>query len=387
MAATKRQLTLRDLFWLVLVAAVLVAWATSHGQSAVEIKELEKRRPFFGLVRSLQPSFEAKHRAVALKVFGALSDAKLSDLLSKMQDFRRYDRGLEYEPCLTEMARRGMREELQKHYDLLMARERVKDGHPDYPENLELLTALRRAQGEPDPLKIHVELWHKDYSGNPSTIPEIRATIENVDVGKELVYLSEGGDDRSGRRTRWRINLTDRRGRRIPDSNFSSWGDGGGIGSDGLLTYGEKGSWTNRLDVRSHIKPPPPGKYQLQLVHSPHDIAGEPNLDGLIVLKSEPIDVIVEWPDGVEWDHSMLPPIAVLGIVSVACLALATRCLLKAQRAAGRIASLIRRRDVLWLAVVVALAAGWLVDNRYLAFEIARLTPDQEANWTMRLAE
>jgi len=53
------------------------------------------------------------------------------------------------------MARRRMAGQLQKHYNALMAQSVGKTGF-DFPENLELLTALRRAQGKPDPLKIQV---------------------------------------------------------------------------------------------------------------------------------------------------------------------------------------------------------------------------------------
>lgn len=97
--------------------------------------------------------------------------------------------------------------------------------------------------------------------------------------------------------------------------------------------------------------------------------------------------MVVEWTDGDDPDVSWVAPIAVLGTVGTVVVWLAVRRVWRTRRGGEKVARTIRWRDWIWLVLVVALAAGWLVDNRYRVREIQRLTPDQEANWTMRLAE
>lgn len=381
------QLSLRDLFWLVLVAAIAVAWTVSHRRSAGEIKQLQRQGLFhYWISDSSEPSAEATARVAALESFSKLSDEQLSARLRELRDLGNANRMSEYEPCLTEMARRRLHQELQDQFDESMNREQTDDAFFDR-HNLELLTALRRAQGHPDPLQVNVELWRWDHSGEYISIPQIKATIENVDIRKQSVCLSEGGDYRSGRRERWRVQLTDEKGRRVPDSNFGLFGDSGGLGSSVLLKHGTKGNWTNLLDARCYLRPPRPGKYHLQVFHSHQHIAREPDLTGLIVLESKPVAVIVEWPGGEARDYSLIPPIVVLSAAVAVSLGLILRRLWTARIQVSRVTSRVRWRDVAWLTLVAILAVAWLVDSRYQTCEIQRLTPDAEANWTMRLAE
>ena len=75
-----------------------------------------------------------------------------------------------YEPYLTEMARRMLVDQLQKHYDAMMAR---VDSGLGFPFNLELLTALRREQGRPDPLLIEISLADPTKLGMDPTAPAV----------------------------------------------------------------------------------------------------------------------------------------------------------------------------------------------------------------------
>jgi len=388
------QLTLRDLFWLVMIAGILIGWGLDHSRTATRLQALKQNRwPFFSSERSTTPSNDSIARTAALERLSNLTDAELSEHFSGLSsDGGWRHEGSEYQPCLTEMVRRGLYEDLQRHYDKLMADART-DG--DFPDNLHLLIALRRAQGQPDPLKIHVEIGDADPSGMPSSIPQITATIENVDVGQESVSLSEGMDYRGGRSERWRVHLTDENSRQIPDSNFMTGPFGGGLGSIGPLAYGERGNWRNHLDARQYVQPPAPGKYQLQVVHSEGYIADEPNLEGLIVLTSEPVTVLVEKPLLVGQEISVIPLLGILGFGAVVAVAAGIRGVLRqrcssnstAETPRRKIVRAVRWRDMLALGLVTGLALAWLFDIQRLALDIQANQLDQDANWSIRLAE
>lgn len=380
------QLTLRDLFWLVLVSAVVVGWSLSHNRGANRIEGLTPIDVSYNKSSSANPSADSRSRNASIEKLSQLSDAQLTERLGELQVDRLFGGGWDYEPCLAEMARRGLGAELQEYYDELMSRER-QDGL--FHDNLELLTALRRAQGQPDPLKIHVELMRQDQDGNLNSIPLIRATIENVDVGQESVLLVEGGEQFSNRLERWRVHLTDGKGRRIPDATITSWGTGGSLGfaTMGPLENGKKGTQENWLDARCYVQPPPPGKYRLQVFHSQRWIADKSSLAGLIVVESEPVTVIVENPDVKELQMSLIPPVAILAMAGIAVATLGIRRFLAKHSAVQHRVPTVRWRDLAWLVLVAVLALGWLVDNKYLAKEAWRLQPHQDANWTMRLAE
>src|SRR5205085_1571473 len=106
--------------------------------------------------------------------------------------------------------------------------------------NLKLLTALRRAEGRPDPLTIHLTLDGPQRFMSKFREPIVKATIENVDPGREAVNLHQGSDSNG---ERWRFALTDEQDRRVADSNFISLTMGGGLGSMGPFQYGEKSTW------------------------------------------------------------------------------------------------------------------------------------------------
>lgn len=234
---------------------------------------------------------EDKKNAIALAELRVLTNAQLNVRFGKMLDGDGYHHLDEYEPCLVEMVRRGMADELEKAYETEKARK------PDEPwgiNNLELLTALRRAQGKPDPLLIQVELPDRAVYATMTSLPRLKATVENVDTGHETVNFRDGGDDRSGRRDRWRLVLLDEQGRKVPDAEYVSM-SGGGVYSRSHLAFGERGDRVNVLDMSEYVTPPRPGKYQLQvLYHNQIAIVHREDLSGLIVSKSEPVTLIIE---------------------------------------------------------------------------------------------
>src|SRR5262245_39051433 len=114
------RVSLRDLVWLILLAACLTAWGMEHRKVAKEITECRRHLWFVRPDRGEKPSGEELKRRVVLAKLSKWSDQELDEHLSELQKENRYERRHEYEPCLTEMARRGLVEQLQRHYDLMM---------------------------------------------------------------------------------------------------------------------------------------------------------------------------------------------------------------------------------------------------------------------------
>jgi hypothetical protein len=353
------KLTLRDLLWLALLVASLTAWGLQYARTT---EQLSKRR--WILREDFGPSDAAKQRRAALAKFASYSDQELDDQLSALSQntTRRY--GPDYEPCLTEMARRELTDRLQKHYDALLARDKSKES---FWHNVELLTALRRAQKRPDPLRIQVSVV-------PSLVgkaePMIHATITNVDVGQESVQLKHGGDYRGGRLERWRIELTDEQGRRVRDSNFFP-GMGGGIFSVGPLKPGETERYPAKMDLRDYVAPPRSGKYSLRVVyHNDLCIADETDIAGLIVMRSEPITVFIQNDNdpfqGVQSGNQMaLAIVAACGIMLLVARMSGVRTApvtaVNALESHPHLRRTLPRRDLWWCGMLLLIAAGlWI---------------------------
>jgi hypothetical protein len=275
------------------------------------------------------------------------------------------------------MARRGMVEELQRHYDALMAQKGTQFW---FPYNLELLTALRRAQGKPDPLKIEVSMADPARLGIDGHASVVQASITNVDAGGETVHFTRGGDDRGGRRERWRVLLIDDQGRRARDSNFSPF-NGGGLATVGPFAYGQVDRDGHAFDLRRYVAPSHSGKYQLQLLyHNEFSLANEPDVSGLIVTKSEPIKVIIHVPERLSDGPSGMQTFFV--IVAAAGLLTAAAALGNRRRSSQ---SLISRRNLVWLILLAAVALGVWLDDLYCDRQLADLDSDADAHWTIRI--
>lgn len=221
----------------------------------------------------------------------------LDELLSR-SDFRRQT---EYEACLTEIVRRGgnqwasiLRERLdalnERRFDLYGD---PTDVAPGSYFNLELLTALRRVQKQPDPLRIDIELANQEIRATPLSLPMLYVHIRNVDVEKQDVGFAFGGDYRSGRQARWRLSVVDAEGRTVPRRAQGGILTGGGLYQTGVLSHGE--SWETAIDARRFIAAPLPGRYTLQvLYHNTRTIADQKDLSGLIVCESAELPLVVD---------------------------------------------------------------------------------------------
>jgi hypothetical protein len=164
-------------------------------------------------------------------------------------------------------------------------------------ENLELLTALRRVQGKPDPLRIVVKAPPRIECEFPD-LPQLQVGLRNVDVERlDLDYLI-GGDILNGRQERWRFVVHDDRGNLLPNRgvlcNEDGTVSGGGVDFAPRWHYGQ--SWETELSLRSYLELQRPGTYQLRLAfHDRLSIAtAEGNLAGRIVCWSDPLELIVK---------------------------------------------------------------------------------------------
>jgi hypothetical protein len=162
------------------------------------------------------------------------------------------------------------------------------------PQDLELLTAVRRLEDRPDPLAIAVA-HPEDLKAGTRNLPMLDVAIENVDPEERSVQFQFGGDNRSGRHDRWRIQVWDSRGRLLPE--IPRWSSiGGGRSETRPLAFGEK--WKARLRMGSYVNVRAPGKYKVQVLYhnaaSIADISDPKILDGLILSQSEPFELNIE---------------------------------------------------------------------------------------------
>jgi hypothetical protein len=155
---------------------------------------------------------------------------------------------------------------------------------------LETLTALRRLEGKPDPLQIEVAWPAKLESVFPALPERVEASLVNLD--SDPFPIQQGGDYRSGRQARWRIEARDAAGKLLPEREVLGF-DGGGLYRVAEVAPGEK--WKTRLDVGNFLPALPPGEYTLRILY--HDglcIADETNVDGLIVSSSPTLKLTVK---------------------------------------------------------------------------------------------
>jgi tetratricopeptide (TPR) repeat protein len=159
-------------------------------------------------------------------------------------------------------------------------------------ENLELLTALRRAQRRPDPLAITFSQPPREECVYPD-LPDLDVSLRNVDAEKVPVGFTDGGNYRSGRQARWRVEARDVTGRLQPMHHFTGYIIGGGIFSRSTLEFGE--GWNTSLRMRSFVDSLPPGRYRIRVFYHDHsEIDDLPFAAGLILSASRPFTLSVK---------------------------------------------------------------------------------------------
>ena len=251
------------------------------------------------LTKSLSVGSDADLKAKVVTHLKTLSDDDLKKVLNDTLELSDFRSRAGYEPCLAEIVRRGgMQWEafLKETFDALMEakvkrHETSKELDSGSNFNLELLTALRRVSKQPDPLQIFID-EPKELTGMGSSMPNLRVRIQNVDIEKNGVGFTIGGNYRSGRQARWRIVVEDENGNVIPVRTRYSY-TGGGLSQEGVLRHEE--TWETSLSIRSFIEVPAPGKYKLTvLYHNTQTIVDAANVDGLIFSKSKPVPFTIK---------------------------------------------------------------------------------------------
>lgn len=363
------KLSLRSLFWLVMIAAVLTCWGLERTRL---VRRTAGTQKFWVADRRTQPTEDSLKWKEALSSRKQLSNEDLAGQASQRQSSNPYSL-MEWHCDLTEMIHRKMEAELARMWPSNIA---------SGVRNLDLLTALRRAQGKPDPLKIQVELPTKTFDGKIVDFPLVFARLKNVD--DEAIGFSRGGDYRGGRSERWRVHLIDEAGHQVGDSNFLSLMGGGLIG--GLhLKPGETYDSPFWIDARSYVRPPKSGRYTLQLVHTQSHIADEPDLTGMIVWKSDPVPVIVHNQDMDGYPVSAIPLVFLIAIGMVA-MSVHERRVRRLAGSQGEQAGKGHWRKFLPATILLILIAAWFGDSYRLRMQIEEKLPDSEASWTMKLA-
>lgn len=362
------QLSLRMMLWILFLAAVITGWGWERWGLLGPIQEAEEKGQFLLGRQVAVPSQSALDRRGTLERLAGLSEEEFRrELAPKLEPKSSLE-----DLWLIEMARRKMIPELQQLLEAASHNENAYDG------DVELLTALRRAEGKPDPVRIEVALTDRDQEGKPLPVPHIAAVVRNRDAERRAWSMHCGGDYRSGRLERWRVELTDERGERVLPSNFVSF-HFGGIGTTQKIEFGESTKWNYVMDPRRYVGPPPTGRYQLQLFHSNGDISDEYDTTGLIVWKSEPVWVDVVNHDEATFDATLIR----LGVTMLLALGALGIGYWFTPRSAESDSRPIPWIDMAFCALVVGLSIGWWFDGRHLRDYLARLQPDAEKNWTM----
>jgi hypothetical protein len=371
---------LRDLFWLMLIIAIGAGWGIERSKALGRWGELQKNP---GVPPNDMPERKSNPQLVAAIIQG-LSREELLAELQRPIDAPTFDMHL------LEAIRRGWKDELTIGYSERMHPSKrpeyewkkrgflapLPEPNPATILNGEYLTALRRVEGKPDPLKISVRCVGKDAKGHRVSYPYIIPKIENVDVDKERCNYVKGGIGE--RHPQWKLKLTNEQGVVMEAASYMPVYPPRG---PAVLTESHDSLVGKHflLDARAYVKPPPTGRYLLELIYSNRDISREHDFSHRIVWKSEPIPVIVTNRNQESQWKSMAVPLVMLGLAVIAMLVTAAVTIQKRQVA--------RRNDWLALAIVAILAVGWIWNIYSIKNQIERWTYDSNANWTMELAK
>jgi hypothetical protein len=156
--------------------------------------------------------------------------------------------------------------------------------------NLVIFTALRRVKKKPDPLTVTVTV-PKDFVATTRDLPTLEVRITNTDPEQVPLWFKFGGDYRSGRPARWRIEVTDEKGKPEAPRQWNAL-EGGGLTRHAPLGAGR--SWDGKLPMDRFVRIHEPGLYTVRvLYHNEVTIADEDDISGLIVFESKPFTLKV----------------------------------------------------------------------------------------------
>lgn len=357
------KLALRDLFWAVLIAAIGIAWGMEHMRIAKALASAGRHDTRSVLL--MPDNFGLPRRPQSLAGLQTLSDEELNG-------------SSHYH--LQEMSRRRLSKKVREVYENAKARIPLDPNDPTAPpywDNRGLLTALRRAEGKPDPIQIEVA----SIDNAPTVGPMVLPRIKNVDVDGERVFSQSLGEFRGSQY--WRVQLRDSQGRLMEglDTEVFMWQ---GLHMSGMLPNGAAEDHDFSISARKQVKPPRSGKYSLVLIHADSPIANNEDLAGRIYWQSAPVPVIVEnLALATKWELIRLP-IAIVAVVLVVGFASLGRSILPPKSSPSKF--WLNARDWFAVSVIALLAVGWSCDIFLMKDRMDKSDLDLQSNWTMRLA-
>jgi hypothetical protein len=375
------QWKLRDLFWLAMVCACATLWVLGHRETA---KEIAANEPEHSLVTSWQAQpvpTDAIQRHETTQELVKWSNQELSQRLRERPDSRQFWEEL----CLAEMGQRGMKSELASYHESC----KMQDGHRTLGQRgqrAKSLIALRRAERAPDPLRVSVgRIFVNDSDVGSRGGSTLVVQVENVDPDKTAIIWSSRSDHNAVEH--WHVELRDSQGQLVSGVNTRwnfrrishGWNSYQEVLPANLLTKREKAYvW---LNIHQHVAPPPSGRYRLQLFyHSERCIAGEEDFSGLILLKSEPIEVWVDNLDQARFRKRRLGP-GFAAVLAIGMVALPSLLWWGRRKSPWKGLS---RRDCIWCGLVLLLAAVWWLDLTAQAKSFQETQYHPDARWTVR---
>ena len=177
---------------------------------------------------------------------------------------------------------------------LVVGQDELEEQRVLYSQNAEIVTALRRIQKMPDPLKISLA-GQQELNCEFPGLPELKVRIRNVDSDRRKIGFQESGNYRSGRQERWRIEVADAAGSVRPFHEL--YHEGGFIFGGGLsrhVVLNPKDQWETELDMASYVDVLEPGEYQFRILyHNRLEISGRKFITGLIACRSKPFKLTI----------------------------------------------------------------------------------------------
>jgi hypothetical protein len=219
-------------------------------------------------------------------------DEQLASLLNVAMGMPRRFFDTPFDAIVVEMMRRnrpGFREQISRWAANPPA-------YGPFKMNLEVLAAIRRMDGRPDPLHIFVD-GPPVIECTTAKLPILDVAIRNVDADQEAVGFQRGGERYRHAEARCRFDIRDDRGRAVSlrlvpaavDTSRSAYG---------MLGFGE--AYETKLDIGQYVQSLPPGHYRVVILyHNSDRIAYAEDISNLIVFSSDPFELIVK-PAGVD---------------------------------------------------------------------------------------
>ncbi|MEZ5944692.1 MAG: hypothetical protein R3C18_25165 [Planctomycetaceae bacterium] len=163
--------------------------------------------------------------------------------------------------------------------------------------NTELLTALRRIQGHPDPLQIRVT-QPNTLKAIPGRLPIYSVELVSHDIEQKSIWAQLIPHYHGTRRqAQWRFEVRNEAGTVLPvRANENMFRFGGGIKSDGWLPFGE--ILETELALDDYVEINKPGRYSVTILyHSKYAIADLTDNDvikDLIIYRSPTFELTVQ---------------------------------------------------------------------------------------------